>query len=144
MGKKLFTTRSVTVMTPNSRGIMPPDWVVKSKPIIDHLLALPHDSEDDIAKALLAGGFRGVPNRACECPLAMYLKPILPDDQGIAVGTEDMDLKCKDVDGDYYWVIPFEGELYVFQCFVKAMDAGKYPELVCDPTPELVVDPLAK
>jgi hypothetical protein len=86
--------------------------------LLDRLGSTP----DEVAAALLAGGYRGRRDDTCECPVAQYLH---------ASGATDATVEPDEVylEGEGERVSPPES----VRDFIVAFDAGHYPALVTEP-----------
>lgn len=101
---------------------------VVSEDQIAKLLEALGDTEDQVARTLLAAGHRGVRGNACVCPVAKYLAA-----NGIRVGTDEGEAA---VDEDQVRIHSEDGGFGEFvdlqpnvQLFISSFDAGRYPDL---------------
>lgn len=76
----------------------------------------------DVAKFLRARSVRGVPEDSDRCPVAVYLKTVVPDHVSVYVGDTDV---CVSYITDVY--VPM---LYGLRTFVRNFDAGLYQDLI--------------
>jgi hypothetical protein len=98
------------------------DAVPTSEQIKESLINL-GETDDDIAKALLERGVRGVRGMARCCPIANYLTKEFPGIKGI--GVTPVYVRVDDGVGEVYAFLPESAE-----AFVKRFDRGDYKGLM--------------
>lgn len=82
------------------------------------------DNAEDVAHLLQYGGWRGLPHNATSCPVALFLRTVVPDVTDAAVGSDQATVHTADG-------AQIEIDLPdAVAGFVLAFDIGAYPGLI--------------
>lgn len=80
------------------------------------------DTADDVADVLSAGGWTGLRNDPCACPVAVYLRAVLPQTAAVAVSVNGISVTTDD-ERMHDSTPPGPAE------FIARFDDGDYDEL---------------